>query len=1165
MGSTGPFYVAIVTVLALAVVALLAWNAALRRKVNVPAVPTQPAMQPWMAPVASRPAAPDMHEQAPYGYHVLDASGVFLEINSTELRWLGCARETVIGKLAFTDFLAPGAREPFLADFARVKADGVAHAAEYELISSSGARTSVIVSSNAMNAAIDGATRVRATVYDITSQVRASRALGATLDHTPNVAIQWFDRDGRVRYWNKASERIFGWRAEEALGRTLGEIGFYTPAQGQDFIDVLREIDPAGDGLEPEESTFFRKDGSQGVLVSTLFPIPAPSGEQYIACMDVDVTERHRSEERLRATLENTPGVAVQWYDSEARVLYWNPTSEMLYGIDAEEALGRRLDELLFNADEYRAFVEFLDGLKTARNTSDSRQVKIRGRHGIDVTVLRRTCMIPGEGGEPIFVCMEVDWTEVRAAEREREQLNTILTRVTDTIPVCLSYLDAEGRYVWTNAHNSARLGVTPDRMIGKPVREVVAATTGQQTGMVVNAVLDGTPYHDEREWRGADGEIKSYERYIVPDRDADGELRGCTSVWVDITARKEAERKIYRLNRVHTVLSSISAALVRTKSRQELFDDACRIAVEAGGFGMAWVGAFNRFTGRVDSVAWSGADLQDLRVMESLSRDLAFAGCELLTRCIHTKKPAFENDLSKDRVAAGSLRRRAADLGYRSVIFLPLIVSGEVAGVLALMAKEPEFFTDDEVRLLTNLSGDVAFALEAIDKETRINYLASYDMLTGLPNRTLFHERLGQLVLSAKQRGLKLALLVVDIRRYRFINETLGRQLGDRLLAEVAERMLQSWVQPDNVGRLAGVHFAFAVSGYENDALLVHAIERTVIETMKPTFVLEGREVSVACAAGIAVFPEDGMDVDALFKNAEAALAQAKTAAEPYMFYRPQMSARMVEGLMIENRMRRALEKEQFVMHYQAKIDMAGVTISGFEALIRWEDPEQGLVAPGKFIPILEETGMIVEVGQWAIRRVLQDQAQWHHEGLKPPRIAVNVSAIQLLRRDFTDQVRALLKESAVLAEALEFEITESLLMQDIEGSIEKLSIIRDMGVSIAIDDFGTGYSSLAYLSRLPVNALKVDQSFTRGMLHGEENMSIVSTIISLAHAMKLKVIAEGVETQEQRNVLKSLGCDEIQGYLISRPVPAANAAGMLREYQRESYQRQRVSGSDH
>ena len=256
---------------------------------------------------------------------------------------------------------------------------------------------------------------------------------------------------------------------------------------------------------------------------------------------------------------------------------------------------------------------------------------------------------------------------------------------------------------------------------------------------------------------------------------------------------------------------------------------------------------------------------------------------------------------------------------------------------------------------------------------------------------------------------------------------------------------------------------------------------------------------------------------------------------------------ARMTQALRLESKMRRALENHAFVLHYQPKVQADGARIVGFEALIRWNDPDGGLVAPGDFIPILEETGMIVEVGQWAIARVLQDQAAWRQQGLAVPRIAVNVSAVQLRRKGFSEQIRALPDKNP--DHSLDLEITESLLMEDIEGCITTLRAIRDMGVNIAIDDFGTGYSSLAYLSRLPVNALKIDHSFIHGMLQNSENMSIVSSVISLAHALKIKVIAEGVETTGQLDLLRSMACDEIQGFLISRPVDASGALALMRE----------------
>jgi EAL domain-containing protein (putative c-di-GMP-specific phosphodiesterase class I) len=286
---------------------------------------------------------------------------------------------------------------------------------------------------------------------------------------------------------------------------------------------------------------------------------------------------------------------------------------------------------------------------------------------------------------------------------------------------------------------------------------------------------------------------------------------------------------------------------------------------------------------------------------------------------------------------------------------------------------------------------------------------------------------------------------------------------------------------------------------------------------------------------------------VDTLFRNAEAALKRAKASGERYLFYRPDMNARVAETLLLENKLRQALDREQFVLHYQPKVDLAKGTISGLEALIRWNDPETGLVPPLKFIPLLEETGMILEAGRWAMQKAVADYREWHTQGLQPPRIAVNVSPIQLRQKDFVEVVRDVIGGAAAGPHGLDLEITESLIMEDIEGNIEKLRAVRDMGVNVAIDDFGTGYSSLRYLAKLPVNALKIDRSFIITMTGSADSMTIVSTIISLAHALNLKVIAEGVDAEEQRKLLRLLKCDEMQGYLFSRPVPKDDVLALL------------------
>jgi len=299
-------------------------------------------------------------------------------------------------------------------------------------------------------------------------------------------------------------------------------------------------------------------------------------------------------------------------------------------------------------------------------------------------------------------------------------------------------------------------------------------------------------------------------------------------------------------------------------------------------------------------------------------------------------------------------------------------------------------------------------------------------------------------------------------------------------------------------------------------------------------------------------VFAADGADADTLFKNAEAALEKARESGEGYLFYAAEMNARVAHALMLESRLRKAVEARQFVLHYQPKIAFSSGAVCGLEALIRWQPPDGTLVQPGTFIPVLEETGLILEVGKWVIARALSDQIEWSARGCEVPPIAVNVSSKQLERADFVDAVVGAIQEAGSDPRALELEITESLLMRDVQTSIRKLSVLRDTGIRIAMDDFGTGYSSLSYLARLPIGSLKIDRSFVNAMISGEQDVAIISTIIALAHSLRLKVAAEGVETAQQAQLLASLMCDEAQGYLYSKPLPAPEIESLLRSKRR-------------
>ncbi len=614
-----------------------------------------------------------------------------------------------------------------------------------------------------------------------------------------------------------------------------------------------------------------------------------------------------------------------------------------------------------------------------------------------------------------------------------------------------------------------------------------------------------------------------------------------------EITERKRAEEKVKRLNRIYAVSSGINMTIVRIHDRQELFAEACRIAVEHGQFRMAWIGLLDPNGEDVTPVAKAGFEEGYLDKINLTLKDDAPDAFVLAARAMREKTPVVCNDIGADPLMA-RWREGALQRGYRSLIVFPLVVEDKAVGLLALYASEKDFFDAEEMRLLTEIAGGISFALDHIEKEERLNYLAYYDVITGLPNRVLFHDRLNQHLLAASANNSTVALLGVDLDQFRVINDTLGRQVGDALLKQVAERLRGAGLGANHLAHTGAGRFAVVLDNLQKETDVAHLLERRINDPLRLPFVVEGTELRISAKAGIALFPADGANADSLLRNAAAALEKAKLSGDKYLFYTPEINARVAENLSLENKLRQAVEKEQFVLHYQPKVELEKRAIVGVEALIRWQSPELGLVPPLRFIPLLEETGMILEVGAWALRRAVLDHRHWMEMGLAAPRIAVNVSTIQLRQREFIDVLRAAIGEDG-RASGIDLEITESLIMDNVQDNITKLQAVRDMGIGIAIDDFGTGYSSLAYLAKLPVQTLKIDRAFIITMLKDPNAMLLVQTMISLAHSLGLKVVAEGVDEEEQAKMLRLLKCDEMQGYLFSPAVPAEQIERFLRE----------------
>jgi diguanylate cyclase (GGDEF)-like protein len=606
-----------------------------------------------------------------------------------------------------------------------------------------------------------------------------------------------------------------------------------------------------------------------------------------------------------------------------------------------------------------------------------------------------------------------------------------------------------------------------------------------------------------------------------------------------DQAKRKSAEDRLKRLNRLYAMATGISALMVRVRDRADLFNRSCKIAVEDGEFEMAWIAIVDTEQNRIVPVAWAGGNDQVRSTIEAhfASSEGTPAGKTLAARALREKQAVVSNDVQND--GALVFQKLHAEAGVRSLAVIPLIVSGNAIGVLALYTSKPEFFDAPGLLLLTELTANVAFAVDHLESENRLYRLSYYDELTGLPNRRLFLERVTQCMPRAARDGLKVAVFLVDLERFKKFNDTLGRPAGDALLKQVAEWLAQNAGNGDLVARIDADHFAVVLPSVTHEANVARVLEQTIAAFMNIEFNLSGSVYRLAAKIGVAVFPDDGIDADTLFKNAEAALKKAKASRDRYLFYAQKMTETVAMSLGMENRLRRALERNEFVLHYQPKVNLVSGKLTGAEALIRWNDPVCGLTLPGRFIHILEETGLIHEVGRWVLRKAIEDHQRWRNDGLPSLRIAVNVSPLQLRDPNFVAEIQQVMSLSAGATDALQLEITESVIMQDVNRSIVGLRAIRASGVTIAIDDFGTGFSSLSYLAKLPVDTLKIDRSFVTEMVSGSGGLTLVSLIINLARELKLNTVAEGVETDEQMHQLRLLGCDEMQGYLLGRPVP--------------------------
>jgi diguanylate cyclase (GGDEF)-like protein len=515
----------------------------------------------------------------------------------------------------------------------------------------------------------------------------------------------------------------------------------------------------------------------------------------------------------------------------------------------------------------------------------------------------------------------------------------------------------------------------------------------------------------------------------------------------------------------------------------------------------------------------------------------------------VYRREPVIVTDIELDPLWE-EYRSAAASYGFRACWSTPILShERKVLGTFALYSNTVRSPSSTETRLIDMATPLAGIAIERQLTEKRIRYMGDHDALTGLPNRTLLEDRLKQAILYAQRYNRLVTVVFLDLDKFKLVNDSLGHSAGDELLKTVAQRMLQCVRRTDTVVRLGGDEFVIILFDQPSDldgvTPALHKIQEAILRPIQ----LSGHTLHVTCSMGLATYPADGSDTDTLLSNADAAMYRAKELGRnSYQFYTSEMNNKVQGKLAMQDGLRNALNHDEFLLLYQPQVDLQSGQIIGVEALIRWQHPELGMVSPIKFIPQAEETGLIVPIGDWVIHAACRQNKDWQDAGWPPITMSVNISARQFIERDLIDRVMHALQETGLDPMYLELELTESLIMQDLQQAISKMKELQSMGISLSIDDFGTGYSSLAALKSFPIARLKIDQSFVRDLPDNENDKAIATAVISLGHKLNLKVIAEGVETEEQQTFLRENGCDEIQGHFFSRAVSAEEISVLLR-----------------
>jgi diguanylate cyclase (GGDEF)-like protein/PAS domain S-box-containing protein len=909
---------------------------------------------------------------------------------------------------------------------------------------------------------------------------------------------------------NEAASRQYGFSRREFLTMTIADI-----RPEEDIPDLMEATAKPIHGLQQTTIWRHRKKNGSIIDVEIIGHDLHFHGIEAELIAARDVTERKKAEEtaqRLASIVEFSED-AIIGKTSEGVITSWNRAAEKMYGYTKTEALGRDLSFLVIpeRQDEIRALLERVQTGNVVECIETQRVTKWGSVLDVSLSI---SPIRDGSGQVTGASAIARDITLRKRAEEQLRLQSAALEAAANAIVIT----DYEGKIVWVNRAFTAMTGYSKEETLGKNPRLL---KSGEQTesyyAELWSTISSGKVWQGEVVNRRKDRTTYTEEMTITPIAQNVGQANWTHFIAIkqDITERKRAQEELYRAHQMlETILDTIPQR-VFWKDRNCTYLGCNRIfATDAGLDNPAEIIGKSDF-----DLAWSETAevyrADDQLVMEQGSAKLFYEEIQ--------DRP----DRSRVWLRTSKLPRRDQE--------------GKVTGVIGTY----EDITERKVA------------------EERVQYLAYYDALTGLANRTLLQDRLSKALASARRRKDKVALLFLDLDRFKDIYDSLGHSVGDLLLQEVAGRLKRWAREQDTVARVGGDEFLIVLNAVKEVGDAAVAAER-LMDAMTAEFVIEGHSLGISCSLGISIFPEHGADNEALIKHADAAMYSAKDIGRNnFQFFTENMNAQVVERLTLENSLRLALDKKELFLVYQPQMDIGTGRIIGLEALLRWQHPELGLVPPDRFIRIAENSGLIVPIGEWVLRTACSQARKWQDEGIPAVSVAVNVSAVQFRQEGFCQLIRKVLDETGLAPQHLELELTEGLLLVNADVTFSVLQELTDMGLTLAIDDFGTGYSNFNYLRQFRVSKLKIDRSFIQNVAVNTDDAAITTAIISMAKSLNLKVIAEGVEDEAQMSFLRAHQCDEIQGYYFSKPLTADKVAGKLRSNSPEPHARAQASGT--